>query len=621
MKINGKEISCYSIYVDSESECINYAASQLRFYILKAFGFTLDITQSKTDEQISLFVGYNGKKDGFRIVCDKKGLSVIGQSERGVLYGVYYFLEEFIGWRFFAGKMCFKGEGVGAYMAETEKLFSPRISEISAGFEIEEDPVILFRDMFGHATVDEDWCAKNRINGDIWKLKNMPPHLGGADTFVGQGGHSFNELLPEQEYFATHPEYYSEIDGIRHGGGNYQICLTNEELPIVVAENVKKLLKKYPGQEIVSVSQNDNGNFCRCARCQKAAKEQGLGNMLISFVNRVAALVSEDFPNVKIHTYAYEKTAQDCTVPLHKNVLLQYCLRYCRGHLLSDETCAVNKIIGRRLRELGAKCENLFIYDYRSGEKYTFLFMPDIFRFRENMRFLAECNVKGIYAETDIFCQNSPCMEELRAYVTAKLMWNPYMSEEEFNRHIDEFLQGYYGKGWKHIRKYLELWAEVTNGAHYDSVLGNVADESGRDLRDQNGPVPCVLFPVEKTVDVCEALEKEIALAEKVADETEKPRLEILHAAPLWYRLFHTMESTMLHGSAEEKKQMITDNKKLCSIMRGYCMKFTVFIAMNETTAMFKDFTLPPSQWIYWPTKRYIFDEIQGIGECKNEKN
>lgn len=48
----------------------------------------------------------------------------------------------------------------------------------------------------------------------------------------------------------------------------------------------------------------------------------------------------------------------------------------------------------------------------------------------------------------------------MRAYLTAKLMWEPDMTDEEFDRHIDEFLKGYYGSAWEDIRSYYDFATE-----------------------------------------------------------------------------------------------------------------------------------------------------------------
>ncbi|MGN1062200.1 MAG: DUF4838 domain-containing protein, partial [Candidatus Scatosoma sp.] len=233
---------------------------------------------------------------------------------------------------------------------------------------------------------------------------------------------------------------------------------------------------------------------------------------------------------------------------------------------------------------------------------------------RDNMRFLADCNVKGIYSETDIFCENSPCLEELRDYLYAKLTWNPYMSEEEYRRHIDEFLEGYYGAGWKHIAKYLEIWEDVSKNTHFESTRAVIMDDCGKTVISAKGNVQyCLLFPKDKIGEVCAALESELQQAFEQADEEQKPRISMLRVTPLWYRLYHTMDDVMENGSEEEKARIVADNKELCSLMRRYCMKYTCFIGMTETTEMYKDFSLPPSKWKYWGWNEVVRSPFENV--------
>lgn len=621
MKIAGLDLSKFSIRIVEQNERFLYAASQLQFYVSRAIDTYLEITKKEEKNQIVLNVGYDGKDDGFKVECKNGNLYLTGESERGLLYAVYDVLERFIGWRFFAGEMTFKGVETGKYMDKVEKLFSPEKEEMQEGESYEENPVILFRDFFGHAGMSEDWCAKNRINGDIWMLKNMPSHMGGAERFASQGGHSFDELLPEGRYYEKHPEYYALVKGKRMAGWNGQPCMTNDEVVLEMSENAKAIMRRKPTARYISVSQNDNNNFCTCEKCVELEKEIGKGGVLFRFVNKIAKNIEEEFPKVKVHTYAYDATARTSKEPLRKNVLPQYCLQYCHRHTLNDPTCKGNVGVAKRIKALSDKCEEIFIYDYRSSEAHILQFMPDLYQFRENMKFLADHKVTGIYAETDIFCQNSPCMEELRGYVTAKLMWDPYMSDEEFRKHIDEFLQGYYGEGWKHIRRFIELWEENSR-LHFNATLGNVGGDDGRDIIGEDGiPVRCLFTEKEKINEFCAELETELDKAYALANEEEKHRIKMLRAGTLWYRLFHTMDEILEHGTPEAKAKAIADNRELCSIMRRYCMKYTCFIAMTETTEMYKDFTLPPSQWKYWQrtSNRIIFNELADVDYERNE--
>ena len=76
------------------------------------------------------------------------------------------------------------------------------------------------------------------------------------------------------------------------------------------------------------------------------------------------------------------------------------------------------------------------------------------------MRFFADHNVKGM------FCQgNSQGLSgefgELRSYLLTKLMMYPYMTEEEYSKHMNEFLEAYYGAGWQNIREYIDTLCKV----------------------------------------------------------------------------------------------------------------------------------------------------------------
>ncbi|MFR6640954.1 MAG: DUF4838 domain-containing protein [Christensenellales bacterium] len=113
--------------------------------------------------------------------------------------------------------------------------------------------------------------------------------------------------------------------------------------------------------------------------------------------------------------------------------------------------------------------------------------LPDIRYLRDNMRCYADAGVKGIYAELNIFSTMQPTMEELRLYLFAKLCWNPYMSEAEYNRHIDEFLQGFYGAGWRKIREFIEFYQDEAIGYHLDSFNATMMNDKGEFVRNPDG--------------------------------------------------------------------------------------------------------------------------------------
>jgi hypothetical protein len=100
-------------------------------------------------------------------------------------------------------------------------------------------------------------------------------------------------------------------------------------------------------------------------------------------------------------------------------------------------------------------CKNIYVWDYTTDFSYYISFFPNLHVLRDNMQFFAEHNVKGMFEQGN---GQGPSGEfgELRAYLLAKLMMYPYMTEEEYYAHMDEFLAAYYGAGWKNIRSYID---------------------------------------------------------------------------------------------------------------------------------------------------------------------
>ena len=155
-----------------------------------------------------------------------------------------------------------------------------------------------------------------------------------ADASAIQGGfvHTFNAILPPNEYFPKHPEWFSEIGGKRVGSTNaVQWCLTNPELLAFCIQRVKAILRTAPPDSIVSVSQNDCDCHCQCAKCLAIEKEEGSpSGPLLRFVNAVADAVKDEYPHAAIDTLAYQYTHKPprLTKP-RPNVIIRLCSIEC----------------------------------------------------------------------------------------------------------------------------------------------------------------------------------------------------------------------------------------------------------------------------------------------------
>ena len=423
------------------------AASELTAYLQKrgitvatgGFPITLSIDTTTLGE------------DSYRITAitegENAGMQIVGGNGRGILYGVYGFLEKYAGLRSYTPYL-------EVYPTEGDIV-------ITDGVLMEYTPVFEMRVNDWYKWVPNQyrypWCVKNGVNMvDGW-WNSWDESLGGAWDYGGLFVHTMGSLTETG------------------GGTSPNPCLalntpTGQENLAKVIKNVRAQLAKYPTTTIVSVSQNDTDARCRCANCVAIDNEEGSpAGTLLRFVNAVAADLAADYPNLTIDTLAYDytQTPPKITKPLD-NVCIRLCTFHCHfTHPLTDESCAENARFCRDLEAWSEICDNIHIWDYTTNFAFYIPTYANLHVLQANMQYFAEHNVKGMFPQGN---RNSTSGEfgELRAYLLAKLMMNPYMGEEEYYRLMDEFLEAYYGDGWAYIRMYIDKTSEMYSSGCYN---------------------------------------------------------------------------------------------------------------------------------------------------------
>lgn len=627
--INGKSIGEYSVFVDrNASECENFSALEFQRYVKMTTGDLLPVCVTRPE---GAYVEFSVSKpenklhgeirhDGFAIEVDGDAIKVYAKEERGVLYGSYELLEK-MGWRFVAQRSCQRGMEWHDYMLPCEyNKNEGKTTELTITSYV-NNPGMFYRDSINYCNFEEDFCAKIRLNAETWGSRKFGAQRGDALGMSGRNGHSFGALVPHEIYAKTHPEYYAEINGKRivdndpHDGSSSglwgaQLCMTNDDLvPIAVKKLCEWAENAHPARKIVSVSQNDNQLFCQCEKCRKAYAERGgIGGVLVDFVNKVAEEFEKFYPDFLIHTYLYWGTAEavlEKEIKFRKNVMPQYCITHCHNHAIEDESCEYNKHPHEILKRVGRLTENLFIWDYRSPLGSALAIMPNIRFLRQNMATMARNNVKGIYSEMALFNFCTPNLEELRSYLYGKLTWNPYMSEEEYQQHIDDFLEGYYGKGWRHVKEMINYYENACSGPHHINMTPDRFDvkvySKDEIISPQNSRVQnrqrALFFDKDKAEEICEHCRELIEKARKEGTSVNRHRLNVLDTGIIWLQLHLLMEDKVNAGGAEKDKY-VKLNILLLENMRIYCMKYTAEIGMRNIQFMYDGkYELPVSKW------------------------
>ena len=152
-----------------------------------------------------------------------------------------------------------------------------------------------------------------------------------------------------------------------------------------------------------------------------------------------------------------------------KNVIIWLCsIECCFSHSLDNPDCSENAAFAKDIREWAQIADNLYIWDYVTNYRHYITPFPNFKTLLPNARFFTEHNAIGIYEEGDYQQKENGEFRSLRAYLIGKILWDPYMSEEEYYSLMDDFLEGYYGSGWKYVREYIDRTCERAS----DKFLG-----------------------------------------------------------------------------------------------------------------------------------------------------
>jgi hypothetical protein len=371
--------------------------------------------------------------EGLAIRTAGPALALTG-NRRGVLYAVYTFLEDYLGCRWFAPD-CTQLPKAGTF----------RLGEINRTYV----PPLEYRATDYPNSRPADWAVRNKLNGTQTDLDEARGGKISYSHFV----HTFNALIPPEQYFGEHPEYFSEINGKRVKDYT-QLCLTNPQVLQLAIERVRQWIKEAPDATIFSVSQNDWANYCQCRSCTALAEHEGSqAGPLIEFVNALADAIKDEHPSVVIDTLAYQYTRKPpkYTRP-RPNVCVRLCsIECCFAHPLESDP--FNATFVDDIRAWAKICNRLYVWDYVINYAHCVMPFPNLRVLKPNIGFFIRNSVKGIYEEANYFSKGGE-LAELRTYLMAKTLWDPTYDTDKA---INEFLAGYYGPAAKPLRRYIDL--------------------------------------------------------------------------------------------------------------------------------------------------------------------
>ena len=190
LKITRNGRSRYRIVIAKDaSPSTWHGARELRLFLYKMTGAALPIvTDASPIIPFEIILGDNGHlrkldcdidfeklgDEGYTIRSVGPFLVIAGGALRGNMYGVYGFLEDHLGCRWFA-------PGVSRI---------PKTTRLAVGpIDDRQMPALEYREPYVHDCFDADWCVRNRMNSSIARLdERHGGKIAFATHFLGSSG-------------------------------------------------------------------------------------------------------------------------------------------------------------------------------------------------------------------------------------------------------------------------------------------------------------------------------------------------------------------------------------------------------------------------------------------------
>lgn len=609
LQSNGESLSSYKIIVPAAAPAsIEYAAQILQKYVKQATNVELPILTDSTSEGThEILIGDTTRGEDNGIDFDALGQEafvtksvgndlVIAGNERGALYGVYDYLEA-LGYRFYTYDI--------THIPVDRQVF------IAKNFERSWTPVFDFRDMLYYETNEHivgknaditEWCVSQRVNSNYMRsdLKANAKY-GGTVGYIGGDSymvHTARKLLPYSAANSiAHPDWYAREDGVilvsGKDGYDTDLCWSNDEMLDYLYGQMIQLIDKDSKSNLISLSMNDTGSYCKCETCTAQQAEYGVSGWFYRAINKIAVRLKEDKPNVKLDTIAYSYAIDAPDIVLEDNVIVRLCLSGCRWHTNTEECTELGGKLEESfdtLQEWKSHAKEFYVWSYPINWANNLTFDASYQALYNQYKFFAENNVKGMYCEGYPVNNGEFC--ELKAYLTAKLLANPTMSYGEYQYHMRDFLQGYYGEGWEFISDYINTM--------YDIIMQNMVDKNyhiaGWYAYEENFPFAKYWDGVNHVYD--DILDEIDALWEdalELANGEQSKRIRKSRIHWKYLKLYNTFDNRKKYGTDEEKDALYVENEELYNdMMEAGVLQRN---AESSTLDVITVFTRSPKNW------------------------
>jgi len=512
----GKDAPAWKIYLESDApDSVQLAAKELSEYIQRVTGAAVPITSSL--DGLSSHTIYLGNtkfarenkiepdklpSDGFRILTTANGIIITGKDfagppqtgtdnpyrlnetyngkvkigafgDAGTLQGVYYFLREYFGVRW--------------YMPGELGVVAPPLPRVNVpSIDLEKFPYFSYRYPYLCHFADAEQEA-------LWYRR-----AGFGAPFPVEIQHTFDRFL---KYKDSNPEFFALVDGQRdftnlssiEGSGN--LNLSDPGLLKTVIRDINEYFDRDPSKMLYPLGPPDGMRRISEDPLSQSQIDLSMGesgkfsDYVWGFINKVAAGVGEKHPDKFIGCFAYEHYTKPPKkiAKLEPNVLVMICKQ--RRVFPNVE---YEKIVRQSVDEWNVKASVIYSWEYycdilfNGGWRGYPVFYPG--NVQSDLQLL-KGKVKGEMIEAESWTpdqagnpaktvMNYPGLQHPLLYVTSQLLWNP---DADLKAMLDEYYKKFYGPGEVEMRAF---W-EATETAWMNKRGLNPGDVYSKDITEK----------------------------------------------------------------------------------------------------------------------------------------
>ena len=445
-------------------------------------------------------------------------LVIVGGAGRGDINGMYGLLQDYLGCRWLTPGCQHVPRQPTVELAEIQD---------------RQKPAFRYRSIDNPMMWDANWYVRNRFNeSKAWcggarpsAVMLLEEDLRAATMANSWNPHALQEV-PAEAYRA-HPEWRAEINGERVCDDNpvrWAFCMTNDDFAHWVAQWTLEKLRNSPKRQFVSMTNADNGTACECQACRDSNERLGISGTYIEFVNKIAREVAAEFPDTEIVTLVYHHTFAPCPVKAHQNVLAIW------APISADYAYAIDDGPVNRARGYAGQLAHWLEHTDQLGIWYyqfnldSMVPRPALLATQRSLKLFRDMGVNQLFVEMafhhslkntlgtdgdkdvpaypivgDYYTRNRDYgsmvfpygLEHLRAYIYARLMWQP---DFDVAAGIREFCGIYYGPAGKDVSEAAVLCEQIDNYDKERSVGNDFSTYPG--IHMDLGHAPRLKLPV-----------------------------------------------------------------------------------------------------------------------------